>query len=275
MRVERAINDYLDGLASARIALHSPTVLVPFAAFGGFQCVVLAALAFFTAPPLAPLLVPVVVALGGEASLHYPTHFVFLPETYRTAYLPLVATVGFALWSWGAWSMIDRHEAARKLPARRFRTALPAIVLLGIVFVATTVGIGRVVGLAAQRAPEGLPARGLLLVSIALTACVQALLLYAPVVLRLRGGGPLAAIRTGARYALRHFAATVLLVGTVLFVHAPLDALLANADRVALRFHPEAVFYVMLLSIALEVLTAFILFAGLVGLALPEEGGLA
>jgi hypothetical protein len=57
-------------------------------------------------------------------------------------------------------------------------------------------------------------------------------------------------------------------------VHLPLDGLIANADVIAARFHPEAVFQLMVGSVVLEMITAFVLFAGTVGLALPEEGGM-
>jgi hypothetical protein len=76
------------------------------------------------------------------------------------------------------------------------------------------------------------------------------------------------------RYARRNFWPTALVVGTVLAAHMPLDAMVSRSDRVALAFRPESVYYLMLASIALEMITAYVLFAAIVGLALPEEGGL-
>jgi hypothetical protein len=274
MNLGRALDDYLDALANARHALRSPSVLAPFIAFGLLQCLLLVLLAFFAVPPLTALMIPIVRALGGEAALHYPTHFVLLPSLYQRLYLPLVASLGFLLWSYGTWSMIAHHEAAERIPARSFRTAWFRIVVVGVVFVAVTVALGRGFGWLTSKAPAAIPGRVFTLVGIALIACVQAFMLYAPIVLRIRGGGALAALRGSARYAAHNFGATVLLVATVLVVHTPLDALIANADSIAMRFRPEAVFQLMVASVLLEVITAFVLFAGAVNLALPEEGGM-
>jgi hypothetical protein len=116
--------------------------------------------------------------------------------------------------------------------------------------------------------------RSLLAGGVVVVAGVQALLVYAPVVLRLRPVNALDAVRVSARYAARNFWPVALVVATVLAVHMPLDAMVGMSHRIALTFHPETVFYVMLGAIGLEVVTAYVLFAGVVGLALPEEGGL-
>lgn len=274
MRLDSALDHYLDALTNARLALRSPSTLLPFLVFAVVQVLVLGALAFFTTPALASLMVPVVRTLGGEPALHYPTSFVLLPATYRVVYLPLVATVGFALWSLGVWSMIAHHDVGARTGARSFRRALPSIVSIGIVFVVVTVAIGRGLAILAAQLPPGIPSKMATLGIIAVTACAQALLVYAPAIVRLRGGGPLAAIRGSVGYARRMFLPTAMVIVTVLIAHLPVDALVANADLLAARFRPEIVFHFMVGSIVLEVVTAFILFAGVVALALPEEGGL-
>ncbi len=274
MNLARILDDYLDALSNSRLALRSPTIFIPFIAFGLLQCVIVTLLAFFATPPFSAFMPGIVGALGGEPALHYPTHFVLLPATYRWVYLPLVATVGFALWSYATWSMIGHLEIARRLPARSFQAALPAVVLIGVIFVATTVGIATGLGVVAAKLPAGIPAKLGTLVVIVVTAGAQSLLVYAPVALRIRGEGPISAVRSGARFAVRNFGATALLIATVLAAHLPLDGLISNADRIVGRFNPESIFQLMIASIALEVVTAFVLFAGVVALALPEEGGM-
>jgi hypothetical protein len=76
-----------------------------------------------------------------------------------------------------------------------------------------------------------------------------------------------------AAFARRQFGATALLIVTVLLVHLPVDFLLSRADRIAARFQPETVLHVLLGSVALEMFTAYLLFAGVTELALPREGG--
>ncbi len=261
-------------MANSRLALRSPSTLVPFLIFGVVQVIVLAALAFFTAPALAAFMVPLVRALSGEPALHYPTSFVLLPATYRAVYLPLAATLGFSLWSYGVWSMVSHHDVGMNAGARSFRRSLPSILVVGIVFVAVTVAAGRGLALLTDELPAAIPSKLATLAVIAVTACAQALLVYAPAIVRLRGVGALPAIRSSVRYAQRNFISTALVIGTVLLAHVPLDGLIANADALAARFRPEIVFHLMIGSIVLEIVTAYVLFAGVVAIALPEEGGL-
>jgi hypothetical protein len=201
-------------------------------------------------------------------------HFVVLPRLFAPVYLPLVATRGFALWTFAVWSMVDHHEVGRRVPARPFRSVLPSILGVGVLFVVVSATLGRVGGALAALAPPGPASRIALMVAILLVASAQAFLVYAPVVLRLRKVGAFGALRASARYTWRHFGATALVLATVLAAHTPLDALIGTSHRVALAFRPELVYYLMLGSIALEVITAYVLFASVVGLALPEEGGL-
>lgn len=274
MNVSQSLSDYLDGLANTRLGLRSPSVLVPFVIFGLVQAVLLTGLAFFDWPPLAPLALPIVRLLGGEPALHYPMHFILLPRLWEPVYLPLVATLGFALWTAAVWGMVDHHEVGRRIPARPLRAALPSVLGVGVLFVAISVGMGRAMGFVAGFAPAGPPAKLALALAIAVVAAAQSFLVYAPVVLRLRPVGALGALRASARYTARNFLATALVLATVLAAHAPLDGLIATSHRVATTFHPETVYYLMLGSIALEMITAYVLFASVVGLALPEEGGL-
>ena len=274
MHVGRAVSRYLDGLLYARTALREPRVLLPFAIFAILQITVLFALAAFTLPLLSPLMVPIARALGGEQFLHYPTHLVELPAVYRRLYLPLVATVGFALWTLAIWYLVEAHTIGTERPRRPLRPFIPHAVMIGLVFVGASVATGeattRLVG---PTAPD-MVSRAVLLLNVVLTAGAQSFLVYAPVVLRLRGSNAWTAVRVGAAYARRNFLATALPVFTVLLVHMPIDFLLAHADRLAARFQPETVLYLMFGSIALEMFTAYLLFACVTELALPPEGGL-
>lgn len=274
MKLERTLTSYFDGLSCTRIGLRSPTVLLPFVAFGLLQAIIVALLASLPNPALAPVLVPVVRALGGEPALHYPEHFVLLPVMFRRVYLPLVATVGFALWTLAVWWMVDRHEVGRRGPAPRFRAHLLDAVLIGIVFTAVSAGPGRLVALLVRLVPAGPASHMATLAGTAVIACAQALLVFAPVVLRIRGVRAPEAIRVGIHYARRVFGPTVLVVLTVLLLNSPVDYLIASAPRIALHFRPETILYLQMLSILLEIVTAYVLFASVVGLALPEEGGL-
>ena len=273
MSLGRSLNRYLDALTYASAALN-PRVLLPFAIFCALQLIILLSLAMFTAPVLAPVMVPVMRVLGGEQSLHYPLHLVGLPSVYQRIYLPLVAIAGFSLWSLAVWRLVDRHPVGSERARREFRPSLPHIVVIGVLFVGASVATGEAAArLISPKSPELLE-RAVWLLSISVTAALQTFLIYAPLVLRIRGGNFRDAIVGGASYARRQFGATVFMIMTVLLVHLPVDFLLSRADRIAARFHPETVLQVMLGSVVLEMFTAYILFAGITELALPREGGL-
>jgi hypothetical protein len=275
MDIERGINRYFDGLGGTRAPLRDAGVLAPFAVFALVQGLILLALAMFTEPWLAPVMVPVVHFLGGDASLHYPLHLVGLPAVYQRVYLPLVALVGFTLWTLGVWRLVDRHRAGADRPRRPFIPSLPHVVVIGLLFVGASVAVSMASSSIVGPKTPAIVARLILLVSVALTAAAQTLLVYAPVALRLHGAGAWNALKAGARHARRNFLATGLLVVTVLIIHLPLDFLLARADRVAARFHPETILYLMMGSVGLEMITAYILFASVTELALSRDGGLA
>jgi hypothetical protein len=178
------------------------------------------------------------------------------------------------LWTFAVWTMVDHHEVGQRTTGRPFRTVLPSVVMVGVVFVAVSAGMGRVMGTLAGLAPPGPASRLALAAAILVVASVQALLVYAPIVLRLRNVNAMGALRASVRYASHNFWPTALVIATVLAVHTPLDAMVGASHRVALSFRPETVYYVMLGSVALEMVTAYVLFSSVVGLALPEEGGL-
>jgi hypothetical protein len=274
MNIGRSLSRYLDALAHARGALSHPGVLVPFLAFAFLEGAILLAMASFTAPALSPVMVPVMRFLGGEQSLHYPMSLVGLPAVYQRLYLPLVATVGFPLWSLAAWKLVDHHAVGSGCARRAFWPALSHVILLGVLFVGASVVTGEAASrLLPPRTAD--PVRQVVLAaSVGFTAVLQSFLIYAPFVLRIRGGTALRALAAGASYARRVFLPTVLLIATVLLAHLPVDFLLSRADRIAARFSPETVLHAMAGSVALEMLTAYLLFAGVAELALPREGGL-
>ncbi len=272
MDIGRNLDRYFDALAALRAPLGHPRTLLPFVAFALLQGLVIAALAAFTEPWLAPVMVPVVRALGGEESLHYPLHFIRLPAIYQRIYLPLLASAGFALWTLAVWKLVDNHVSRARREPRPYRPHVLQAVVVGVVFVGTTFAVAQALSSLVGPKTPAMVARALLLLTLGLTATLQTFLVCAPVVLRLRGGTAWDALRAGARYARRNFLATALLVATVLFVRLPLAFLLARAEGLAARFSPESIVEFMAASVALEMATAFILFAGVTELALGREG---
>jgi hypothetical protein len=186
-----------------------------------------------------------------------------------------VACVGFSLWSLAVWKLVDRHAYGVERAPRAFRPLLPQTIVIGVLFVGASVLVSWASSAVVGPKTPGMLVRAIVLLSVLVVATLQTFLVYAPVALRLKGGNAWGALKTSARYARRNFLATALLIVTVLLVQLPLDFLLARADRVAARFSPETVLQIMLASVTLEMITAYILFAGITELALPREGGLS
>ena len=99
------------------------------------------------------------------------------------------------------------------------------------------------------------------------SASAQALLVFAPLSVWRDGTGPLRAIRSAVREGASRFWPVVLLLLTVMLVHRPIEYLIAQPDRVVMKFRPELIFYVLIGGIVVEVITSFFLFAATTGLA--------
>ncbi|MCD6166242.1 hypothetical protein J7K19_06010 [bacterium] len=75
---------------------HAKTFL-PFVGYAVLQFVLLLVLVYFTYPPFASFLIPVVRKLYGEAALHYPNNFLVLPSLYAQFNLVLSGIVGIVV----------------------------------------------------------------------------------------------------------------------------------------------------------------------------------
>ena len=272
MNVERSVGRYLKAFVYTRAMLMSPSVMSPLLAFALLQGILVSLWVFFATPALAPVMVPVVRALAGETGLHYPGHLTGFPDAYRRVYVPLVATLGFSLWTLAAWRMVDRHRSARDLRVRPLAPLIPHVVMIGILFVGAEVIAAQLPARLVGPKTPAMLGRLLIGASLAVTAVVQAFLVYAPVVLRVHGGNVWSAVVRSAACARGRYLSSVLLVATVLVAHVPLDHILSNPDKLAARVNPELIPGLMLVSIVLEIFTACFLFAGATDMALPHEG---
>jgi hypothetical protein len=273
MNLAKACIDYISYVQESGRLLRWPKTVLPFVAFAAVQCLVLFALAFFLAKPISPVTVPLVERLAGEQALHYPMHFVLLPQTYRILYLLLVISIGFSLFGAAVFNMIDVLTRSQPLPTARPRLVqlVPSMIVIG--FAHALVAELTLLGTSYLAEPLGkrVGVYPLLLVRLGLVTFIQALLVYSLAMLRRVGPHPIAAIAASARFALKHFYLTALIVLTVLLVHLPIDFLLGQPDKIVLKFRPELVFALLLVGILVEIATSFFMYSTTTMLATKKE----
>lgn len=262
---------YIRCWEQAGLLLRSPSVIAPFIIFAALEFVVLVSLGAFSVPPLSVVMVPVVSLIGGEQALHYPMHMVLLPRLYNQLYLPLAVFVGFALFGWAVWLMMDHYErAGEDVPQRgqrRYRDLIPATMVVGFVFVTVVTAIQLAFSYVGAVVPIGLVGRAAWLIGMALVLLFQALTIYSLYFLVTLTGNPIAAISQSIRFGRSHLTLTVSLVVTVFLIHLPINYLTQRADRVVLKFNPELVFVLLAAGIVLEIATSYFLFASTTSLA--------
>jgi hypothetical protein len=273
MSAAKVFLEYLRGLDEAKRMLRAGNVVLPFVVFAAVQCLVLLALASFPFRPFSAFMVPVVEWLGGPNALHYPSHYLLLPEMYHRVYLPLVATVGFALFGWAVFMMGDRfaREGARVPTAPPLARSLPAMVVVGVVYVAAATAVPALFTWLGGLVSSDPIARLVNLAGALGSVAVQALMVYALLFIRTAGSGPVDALRRSAACARPRFAVTALLLLTVVLAHLPIDSLLAQPDKVVLKFKPELVLYLLAAGVVVELITSYILFAATTSLVLSRR----
>lgn len=273
MNPTKPILVYLRGLEESVMLLKVPNVLLPFVVFTALQCIVLFALTFFTAEPFTGMLAPLLERLGGPQALHYPMHYVLLPGMYHSIYLPMSIVVGFVLFGWAVFQIGDHYgrSGARIMSRPPFRRMIPSAILVGAIYVAAASLIPAAVAAATSKLTIPLAGLAGKLAAIVAGASVQAFLVYALLFLRVRTRNPLTAIADSVRFARTHFLSTVLVILTVMAIHFPVDYLISQPHKVVLKFRPELVFHVLLLGIAVEFITNYLLLSATASIALSRR----
>jgi hypothetical protein len=257
---------YLRSWEEAVWMLRSPSVLAPFIIFAALQFLVLVCLALFYVSPLSTVMVPVVERLGGDEALHYPSHLVLLPRMYNLVYLPVAALVGFALFGWAVSLMVDYYERSgvevERLHRRPLVSLIPALAVLGVVFVLSITVVQLVTSRVSAVAPHPMAARLVSLGGWAVVILIQALIIYSVFFLVTSTANPLRAVARSVRFSRRRLPLTAMLVLTVFLIHLPVDYLVQRVDRVVMKFDPLLIVGLLTAGIVLEIGTNFYLFAG-------------
>ncbi|MBD3161505.1 MAG: hypothetical protein GF346_04775 [Candidatus Eisenbacteria bacterium] len=240
----------------------------PFLLYFLIQAGAVLLLTRFHEPILAPVLVPVVRAIAGEPALHYPLFYLALPSVFSR--LSLGLDLIFGAWLIGAAFLYFRQAdrptervggslatATRAWP-RLILLRLPVILLLyGSIYLLPQLVFGR---------PEEVGGNTVRLIrygSFLVGVILEALFLYAPIVLLVERRGILAALGRSLRIFGRLPGITLAVVLVPNLVQLPISFVLRHAETIVRRLSPEMVAWALVLAAgAYLVATFFIVGAG-------------
>jgi hypothetical protein len=231
MSFKKALRRYFEAWERSISLLEKPVVLVPFVLLAIIQIVPLVMTTFFVEPPLSYFMVPTMHTLFGEEALHYPTHFVMLPDIFRVFAAPFVLLFGYSLLGWGVLMLIDLcHDKPVRFAnyLAGVRILLPSILAIGSLFVLLDYGV-QYAGILLDRATSGLFG-DVAVASVRAAGFVsKVFLVYSLFFLGLyrETAGP--AIRRSIRFARRRFMVTGLVILSAYLMRAFVDFVLAES----------------------------------------------
>ncbi|MEJ2722904.1 MAG: hypothetical protein P8181_17465, partial [bacterium] len=110
----------------------------PFVILAAIKLALLLLAGLFWLPGLVGVVAPILGSLAGEDALHFPSHMKMLPDIYRVADIFVMITIGFAVYAWAVFMMMDAVDERFFRPFRylpEVAVVLPSILIIGFVFV--------------------------------------------------------------------------------------------------------------------------------------------
>jgi hypothetical protein len=234
----------------------------PFLTFWLVQALTILLLTQFHRALLAPILVPILKSLGGEAILHYPVFYLALPSVFTVIALFLDLLIG--AWTLGAGFLLF-WQADR--PAEPFRGAfgragrsygrlvlarLPLVVLLVLLLF----GLPRLL-LAGSTDVPGSTLRSIRYGSVLIGSILEGLFLYAPLAILVEGRGVWGALRRSFSVAGRIPLATLGAVLIPNLIQIPISAVFRRSDLIVRNLTPEIIAWVLVGAAVFYVVSAF------------------
>lgn len=270
MNINKLIRAYLRCVKEAVFLLRRPVVVIPFVLLGMCKLGVLLLLRYYMHPPLSYFMIDIVRIVGGEASLHYPSHLVMLPYLYQLMTMPVIVG-GFVLFGWGVFMIsdcIDDTLLSQRKYIEKVVWNMPAFLFVGILYTALAISVPFVISLGAEKI--GNPAGQALLARFAwlLGLAARMTLVYALLFIKLYRDDLVGAIRAGISFAIRRLLLTVMILLSISIVHAPLGYLTGHSHAAAMTFSPERILWYVIIGIVVEVFTNYFMFAATTYLAI-------
>ncbi len=234
----------------------------PFLVFALVQGGAIVLLTQFHKPVLAPVLIPLLRLVGGEAVLHYPVFYIALPSIFSMLVIILDLFVG--AWLLGAgfllfWQADHPAEPAQgafgrarkaygKLVLARVPLVLLVIVLLFLLPRALLGPSGTVSGFTLRAVRYG---------SVLVGSILEAFFLYAALAILVEGRSVGAAWKRSFSLAAEMPAATIGAVLVPNLIQIPVSSILRRSESIVRSLSPEVVAWVLFLAVLLYTVVAF------------------
>jgi hypothetical protein len=238
------------------------------------QGITLLILNLFYQPPVSRLLIPLMVRLYGESSLHYPQYYAYLPRLYSTANVWILNP----LTSWffiGAATLMfaARYRGRVSRVGSALGGALRRVVpLLGVGLIEWGV-LKAFVELFAFLNIDvldwgAMSPRLFLLVSFGLHVIFIVPFAFTSAEVVLSNKGIWDALRGSFRLARRNFGVTYCLFAVPSLLTLVASYISGRTDLILFRFNPEVIVFLLILSILVTLLVNFIIVGSLTALYL-------
>lgn len=267
MLTGNTLDKYIKCWEETLLLARRPLLWVPFVLLAVVVSIPLISSRYFTETPFSYFMVPALSFLFGDEALHYPAHLRLLPLMYKAFCLPLVWLIGFALFAWAVYMMIDVLEGRRTETGKYARPlfyALPSLLVLGFVF-AIIDGLSLIVDLATTDAAAHVIA---LFLAAGVALWFKVHLVYSIFFVVVYGDKAMAAMRRSIGFGRRNLALTTLIVATAAVIRLATE--LSVTSSITNHTQPESVFAWLLLATGLEILTAFFVLAATTFVALKS-----
>lgn len=234
----------------------------PFLVFWAVQAASILLLTQFYQPLLAPVLVPLLRLLGGDAILHYPVFYLALPSVFTVVALFLDLLIGswtlaaaFLLF-WQADRPAEPFQGAFSRAGRAYLRLVLARLPLVVLLVVLLFGLPRLL-LAGSADVPGSTLRTIRYGSVLIGSLLEGLFLYAPLAILVEGRGVGSALRRSFGLAGRIPLATLGAVLVPNLIQIPVSAVFRRSDVIVRNLAPEVIVWVLLGTAVLYAVSAF------------------
>ncbi len=270
-KVNSFILTYSEGLKSfKRFGLWLPFLVVAL-----LQVIVLFILVSFFSPLLAWILVPVLKGAYGEAVLHYPNFYLFLPAVFNRANIIAGLLLGVVLDGAAALMFCDHFSGNRISFLGGLRAALSKywrLFVLGLLGLPVIL-VMRIPFLLLGDVVTESPRRELALEvgCMILGVTYAGIFAYAVPGVIWRGKKTLAAIADSWRIFVGNFFSTFLFISIPLAISFPVNMLKRQGSVLITKFNPEIVIWLAVLGVFVSIFVSFLRSATLMKFYLEQE----
>lgn len=240
----------------ALLSARRPIIFLPLLVYAVLQLLLLAGLAFSMYPPFSFIFVPLQRALYGETALHYPNHFLVLPQLFDN--LNIILSGVFGILVIGVTTMLFFSGSSQpSLPTSLRPVWQRYFHLIAAWFGETALILLVIVGFSwgASKTPAAGSYMGILRV-IGVVG-VSAIFAFTTVLILIERKPFWTALPQSVKMFARYALVTLLLVALPVVLQLPVQFILANATVVIRKLNPEVIIWVIATGVLISALSNY------------------